>query len=93
MKKRISHTPGPWAWDEMDGRIYVTPEDRPCHYVADINSKESDPEGDYPTQKQREANARLIAAAPVLLENAKRVIVNWERGDLAAAVELSEAQS
>lgn len=67
-KKTAKHTPGPWNWDEMDGRIYITPMGHPCHYVADIGSKEIDPEGSYPTQARREANAALIAAAPDMLE-------------------------
>lgn len=60
-----AHTPLPWQWDEdsPNSRIYITPTDRLCHYVADINSPETDPDGDYPTRKQRLANAELIVRA------------------------------
>jgi len=76
MKSQTKHTPGPWQADEMDGRIYITPQGRMCHYIADINSKEMDPEGDYPTRSQRRANAALIAAAPELLKAAKGLLLD-----------------
>src|SRR5262252_1998190 len=68
---KATHTLGRWTWDEMDGRIYITPDDRPCHYIADINSRETDPEADagaYPTAATRRANARAIALVPDLLD-------------------------
>jgi hypothetical protein len=82
MKNKPSHTPGPWVWDEMDGRIYITPEGRPCHYVADINSRETDPEGDYPTRSRREANAAIIAAAPDMLTALKAALVTLSDDEL-----------
>jgi len=33
-----------------------------------------------------EANAILIAAAPKLLKAAEKVVIRWEKGDLAQAV-------
>lgn len=61
-----THTPGPWtvSWDEEDGwnnHIYSSPEDRVCFMAH--GGPEKQPEFD--------ANARLIAAAPDLLEALK----------------------
>ncbi len=57
------HTRGPWAvvWDEEDGwnhHIYSSPTDRVCFMAH----------GGYEKQGEFDANARLIAAAPDLLE-------------------------
>lgn len=68
-KEHIKHTPGPWAIEyRTDGqftyspRIYAGP--AVIHYTAGYHAEEQDA-----TFKARaEANARLIAAAPELLE-------------------------
>lgn len=39
----------------------------------------------------RAADARLIAAAPELLEACRAVVDRWERGDLAEAARMCEA--
>ena len=62
-------------------RIY--PEDRPEAYVAQTNES-------LPCEEQ-ERHARLIAAAPALLEAAQLVIDRWSQGDLAEAVRMPDS--
>jgi hypothetical protein len=66
-------TPGPWEADELD---VFAPSDCPYHPVADCTSNSSC--RDYDTD---EANARLIAAAPELLE-ALRDLMDIETCDI-----------
>lgn len=64
------HTPGPWVQgkeDDFKGIAITTPA-RGMAYVAIANVPV-----DYTDRPEREANARLIAAAPELLEAAKAV--------------------
>ncbi len=76
----VKHTPGPWAIEyRTDGqftyspRIYAGP--AVIHYTAGYHTEEQDA-----TFKARaEANARLIAAAPELLE-ALQWIVSQPQG-------------
>jgi hypothetical protein len=59
------HTPGPW---QHDWHFIVAPDPTAIHpdiYVAEI--AEDDEEGRIASPEQREANARLIAAAPELV--------------------------
>jgi len=80
------HTPGPWRLDtpEPDGEIIVMDEQDVS--VATCWKQPLDPD------VWVESNARLIAAAPDLLDAAELVVARWERGDLAEAVrELSAA--
>ena len=79
-----AHTPGPW---KSDWRFIVAPDPKGIHadiYIAEI--AESDEEGRVADDQQQAANARLIAAAPDLLEAAEEVLGCWETGDLANAV-------
>ncbi len=60
------HTPGPW---EHDMQFIVCPDSSGLHhdlYVAEI--VQEDEEGRCVDEDQQDANARLIAAAPELLE-------------------------
>ena len=64
-----AHTPGPW---ENSGQFIVAPDPKGIHpdiYIAEI--VETDDEGRMATPEQQAANARLIAAAPELLDLAK----------------------
>jgi hypothetical protein len=62
----IRHTPGPWDYD-MDYIVAPDPDGRhPDIYVAEI--AHSDDEGRIASPQQQDANRRLIAAAPELLE-------------------------
>ena len=73
-----THTFGKWAacpcHNHKFYRIETNTTGNDCQPVAELRGPD------------REANAKLIAAAPDLLQAAKEVIAAWERGDLAAAV-------
>lgn len=63
---RKTHTPGPWRWNHFpDNESYL--EDSHSASVIEGSIVTADNE-------EREANARLIAAAPDLLEAARYVI-------------------
>lgn len=77
----MKHTPGPWYKD--GGAIYDANDNLVARrhsmlYKHDRYGKIRPVEAD--------ANCRLIAAAPTLLDAAKLVVANWESGDLAEAV-------
>jgi hypothetical protein len=60
------HTPGPWS---HEWQFIVAPDPTGVHpdiYIAEI--AESDEDGRVASTEQQEANARLIAAAPELLD-------------------------
>jgi hypothetical protein len=81
---KVTHTPGPWTYQyspytSQDGH------EIPAFEVHSDSVKVCDTNEDRPPIEQ-EANARLIAAAPDLLEAAEKVVAAWESGDLAAAV-------
>jgi hypothetical protein len=85
----VTHTPGSW---EHDGQFIIAPDPNGIHsdiYIAEI--VEADEEGRLAPTEQQVANARLIAAAPELLEACRMVVDNWERGDLAAAARACDA--
>jgi hypothetical protein len=67
------HTPGPWVTDDpQPGDIYrhvFNGNGRCAPYIARLDLRR----GDWPTEEQ-EDNARLIAAAPDLLEALQRLI-------------------
>lgn len=65
------HTPGPWTLsDDYDTVFGGPPDDRGSVMVANIAGDADDPEN--------EANARLIAAAPELLEVARQYAATLE---------------
>jgi hypothetical protein len=61
------HTPGPWTTYQPHGHVLVTSERRSDNLCRLLGS----PEWDWSELK---ANARLIAAAPELLEAAKQAL-------------------
>lgn len=72
MNKENLHTPGPWTCDSIhpdNGRTQIgSPKDFICElYTYGIYSNG----GEQPTESEQQANARLIAAAPELLEALK----------------------
>lgn len=74
---KTAHTPGPWVVD-------------PCW---DILGNTDDGNGmvcqittDAVPRAEAEANARLIAAAPGLLEALRAIIEDWDNGDDADAI-------
>ena len=73
------HTPGPW-WLQADGAgwyVECTPERG--HSVAYIRSEVAEDDPDTP-DAEKKANARLIAAAPELLE-ALQKFVAWSEAE------------
>jgi hypothetical protein len=85
---RSAYTSGPWTYEYNP---YTSHDDREIpafqvhgeHKVCETNE-------DRPPEEQ-EANARLIAAAPSLLNAASLVIDRWTSGDLADAVRQLDA--
>ncbi len=53
------HTPGPWKQHETEGKVYASVRGANNEIVADCGSR---------SDKQAQANAALIAAAPELLD-------------------------
>jgi hypothetical protein len=67
------HTPGPWdAEDWTGGFILISAGD--SRRIARMDSNVP--------HFQVLANARLIAAAPEMLERLQRIVAAWKRGDL-----------
>ena len=70
------HTPGPWRSDSP----YVSaPSGEHRKIVADCDQYFSDDECEYLSDDECEANIRLIAAAPELLEQLERTVTGFER--------------
>jgi hypothetical protein len=66
MAEEVKHTPGPW---------FATPTSGPFGHVSSRPAKYENDGGDIcTTWKNADANTRLIAAAPDLLEAAKRAV-------------------
>ncbi len=86
----ISHTPGPWDYD-MD--YIVAPDPHGVHpdiYIAEI--AHDDDEGRIATPEQRDANRRLIAGAPELLEALYYLLAQTVEMDLKYGIGLSEGE-
>ena len=75
---RASHcyTPGPWEVREADGLFAIA---HPRGWVLESNNEQQD-----------RADARLIAAAPDLLEAAKSVSEEWEQTGDVSVVRFAE---
>jgi hypothetical protein len=80
---QTQHTPGDWHVESHDHFYKVCDEQGVT--IADIPIQPLDP------QEWAEANARLIAGAPALLDAALLVIDRWTHGDLAEAVRILNA--
>lgn len=66
------HTPGPWHY--LGGRFVAAGTNPGCPFVADCMVSES-----IRATGTTEANAKLIAAAPELLEACKIMLVQFKR--------------
>lgn len=77
------HTPGPWAF-RQDSRNIVSTPDNQGRYVTIGQLSESL----FITDPEHAANARLIAAAPELLELARQIVLADEQreGDIPADI-------
>jgi hypothetical protein len=73
------HTPGPWSFHPTEGANFSIGISGGRH-VADCSRN-----ANIPTE-EKAANARLIAAAPDLLEAAKAAVENWNHGQPRAFV-------
>ena len=70
----VQHTPGPWSAEipsASNGYVWIDPVDGCCGEIATV----------WNTHDNSEANARLIAAAPDLLEALKAVVNDWVAPD------------
>lgn len=84
------HTPGPWDYD-MDYIVASDPDRRhPDIYIAEI--AHSDDEGRIASPPQQDANRRLIAAAPELLEALDELLAQTVDMDLKYGIGLSEGE-
>lgn len=62
----MTHTPGPWDYDDINKEVFASCEEHESGWVALIAGNDSE---DRPLpESMMLANARLIAAAPDLLE-------------------------
>lgn len=86
----LVHTPGPWDYD-MD--YIVAPDPNGVHrdiYIAEI--AHADDEGRIASPEQQDANRRLIAAAPELLEALDYLLEQSVDMDLKYGIGLSEGE-
>jgi hypothetical protein len=84
------YTPGPWDYD-MDYIVAPDPGGRhPDIYIAEI--AHSDDEGRIASAAQQDANRRLIAAAPQLLEALDYLLEQTVDMDLKYGIGLSEGE-
>ena len=84
------HTAGPWDYD-MDYIVAPDPDARhPDIYIAEI--AHSDDEGRIASPEQQDANRRLIAAAPDLLEALDYLLEQTVDMDLKYGIGLSEGE-
>ena len=75
------HTPGPWNMTADGGGFYVEGGDLLVASAQEVDPSASDAE-DYFPGDTTEANARLIAAAPELLEALKALTNSLDEHDL-----------
>jgi len=69
---KSNHTPGPWSYREGGLCWYVEPSSNSKQCLAEVYSKLN-------SRNENEANARLIAAAPELLEALEIAIIQLDR--------------
>jgi len=99
--REMSITKGPWHIDEDDNRLTVRGEDN--GFIADCDDGHYNDEGDYIRSAYAKPNARLIAAAPDLLEaliqlNAwaaqySKDAIGWKKVEAARAAIAKAGQS
>jgi uncharacterized protein (UPF0212 family) len=71
------HTPGPWVVIDTDGGLEVTAESRDGHVpIVEIELGFNEP-----FEAEQKANARLIAAAPALVECLRLTLFDLDRED------------
>lgn len=83
-----THTPGPW--EAGNSRIFSQ-----LHEIAEVKrpaTRGNDYAASVRATDEQEANMRLIAAAPDLLEACKDVLAIWDRARLEAAIAKAEGR-
>ena len=71
-QNEVKHTPGPWFTDGIDGlSIHQRTGERTYRFIALTDSEHDTGRTDDAARAEDMANARLIAAAPELLEAAR----------------------
>jgi len=78
----MSHTPGPWAYDADSHEIFSTDEAHSAGRLASVRGNDSN--GRFLAESERLANARLIAAAPDLLDAVEELLIylaDWDDPD------------
>lgn len=86
----LKHTPGPWRI--MSGMVVSdTPKDEYKTTAVAYCSDEFQHKGGLPYGKERDANAKLIAAAPELLEALQDLLFLVQRSGLNIPAEVSTA--
>lgn len=79
--KSPQHTPGPWTTEGIDGlSVHHSTGDKTYRFIALTDSEHDTGRTDTENRLEDEANARLIAAAPELLEAAKAALFAFGRG-------------
>ena len=87
-ESKAKHTPGPWKYHLGRGtnpRFHIHASGG--YQIASTTELERHPQA-YDENELREANARLIAAAPDLLAACKTMRDDWENGNLSHAIQL-----
>jgi hypothetical protein len=78
--KNAADTAGPWSYNRDEGGVHGYVISTADYIICEL------PDAGDGASPHIEANARLIAAAPDLLEAAELVIARWSDGDLAEGV-------
>lgn len=94
---KTKHTPAPWTaagpgildTPHRDKRIMVLHPDG-IRLIADTGQGYIDPKGNAIPDDERRANARLIAAAPELLDAANDLLCQWDAPDLSDDTPIKE---
>lgn len=82
---KVTHTPGPWkVMKGQNGGIWIIKKDYPSHEICNFGQGGAD------KGSEVAANARLIAAAPELLEALKSLWARIENGDLVRDISKDE---
>lgn len=96
MTDQQKHTPGPWKFGfESASSDWAIVTDASGGVVANVNAESGPDAISAPATRKmpREANARLIAAAPDLLAACQKIVDAVEDGDEMAAIEMARAAS
>jgi len=82
------HTPGPWGFgNTSDDKKLILGDGGKGRYICSVQIHQTPRRCGYDMEKERLANARLIAAAPELLEACKHIQgMIWKRYGIKSAI-------